>query len=52
MTYNVFSGTLNPTHFTPWPLYNSRLFQVNGQPAIKTKVETASKKFNKVCSYV
>ena len=25
MTYNVFSGTLNPTHFTTAPSYNMAL---------------------------
>jgi len=29
MTYNVFSGTLNPTHFTSHTLYKLRVFTLN-----------------------
>jgi len=51
MTYNVFSGTLNPTHFTSWPvrkenevaLQTAQMRMVRWMCSVKVKDKVPSK---------
>ena len=42
MTYNVFSGTLNPTHFTSLPKLSKFLYDVDRTSALLTRLSAFS----------
>ena len=46
MTYNVFSGTLNPTHFTSLHFRPLRLGEEKKEEEERKKKETTGQKYN------